>query len=91
MTPRLQASIKTTNDIPDTFCDSLTTVLHQYQGWKNLDFNFLNRFLGFKGVFGFKSFFGILNFIFCKALLDVAYLRCRQYVTTFLQFSEKKI
>ena len=41
MTPRLQASIKTTNDIPDTFCDCLTTVLHQYQGWKNLDFSFL--------------------------------------------------
>ena len=56
MTPRLQASIKTTNDIPDTFCDCLTTVLHQYQGWKNIVFNFLNRFLGFKGVLALKVF-----------------------------------
>ena len=50
---------------------TLLTDLYQFtapQGWR---IPFLRFFL---------VFFCFLNFIFCKALLDVAYLRCRQYV-----------
>jgi len=49
------------------------------QGWKTLVLTNVLVFK-FKKVLNICKFFGFLNFMFCKALLGVAYLRCRHFV-----------